>query len=112
MHGAHTSTNSAGARDRIMPLHTATRTYPVYTKWHGNRVYPYSHALFPVSMVGGVMLCGAGSMFLVDYSLVQLFVSSHFSVLTTYTCVCWKCMCVPIVIQTVWCRLILTLISL
>ena len=28
------------------------------------------------SMVGGVMLCFVGSMSLVDYSLVQLFVSS------------------------------------
>ena len=28
------------------------------------------------SMCGRVMLCGVGSMFLVDYSLVQLFVSS------------------------------------
>ena len=39
-------------------------------------------------MVGGVMLCGVGSMFLVDYSLVQLFVSSNFSVLTTYVYSC------------------------
>ena len=40
------------------------------------------------SMVGGVMLCGVGSMFLVDSSLVQLFVSSNFSVLTTYAYSC------------------------
>ena len=39
-------------------------------------------------MVGGVMLCGVGSMFLVDSSLVQLFVSSNFSVLTTYVYSC------------------------
>ena len=43
----------------------------------------YVHA----AMVGGVMLCGVGSLFLVDYSLVQLFVSSNFSVLTTYVCI-------------------------
>ena len=30
-------------------------------------------------MAGCVMLCGVGSMLLVDYSLVQLFVSSNFS---------------------------------
>ena len=36
------------------------------------------------SMVGRVMLCGVGSMILVDSSFVQLFVSSNFSVLTTY----------------------------
>ena len=40
------------------------------------------------SMVGGAMLCFAGSMFLVDFSLVQLFVSSTFSVLTTYVYSC------------------------
>ena len=34
------------------------------------------------------MLCGVGSMFLVDSSLVQLFVSSNFSVLTTYVYSC------------------------
>ena len=28
-------------------------------------------------MVGRVMLCGVGSMFLVDYSLVQLFVRGY-----------------------------------
>ena len=33
-------------------------------------------------------MCGVGSMFLVDYSLVQLFVSSNFSVLTTYVYSC------------------------
>ena len=41
------------------------------------------------SMVGGVMLCFVGSMFLVDSSLVQLFVTSNFSVLTVlfvYSC--------------------------
>ena len=32
------------------------------------------------AMVGRVMLCGVWSMFLVDTSLVQLFVSSNFSV--------------------------------
>ena len=36
----------------------------------------------------GAMLCFVGSMFLVDYSLVQLFVSSNFSVLTTYVYSC------------------------
>ena len=46
--------------------------------------YAYVHA----AMVGGVMLCGVGSMFLVDYSLVQLFVSSNLSVLTTYVYSC------------------------
>ena len=40
------------------------------------------------SMVSGVMLCGVGSMFLVDSSLVQLFVSSNFAVLTTYVYSC------------------------
>ena len=40
------------------------------------------------STVGRVMLYGVGSMFLVDYSLVQLFVSSNFSVLTTYVYSC------------------------
>ena len=46
--------------------------------------YMYVHA----AMVGHVMLCGVGSLFLVDYSLVQLFVSSHLSVLTTYVYSC------------------------
>ena len=46
--------------------------------------YMYVHA----AMVGRVMLCGVGSMFLVDSSLVQLFVSSSFSVLTTYVYSC------------------------
>ena len=54
--------------------------------------YMYVHA----AMVGRVMLCGVGYLFLVDYSLVQLFVSSrlsvceysNFSVLTTYVCSC------------------------
>ena len=32
------------------------------------------------SMVGGAMLCFVGSMFLVDSSLVQLFVSSCLSI--------------------------------
>ena len=40
------------------------------------------------SMVGGAMLFFVGSMFLVDYSLVQLFVSSNFSVLTTFVYSC------------------------
>ena len=40
------------------------------------------------SMVGGAMLCFVGFMFLVDSSLVQLFVSSNFSVLTTYVYSC------------------------
>ena len=40
------------------------------------------------SMVGGAMLCFVGSMFLVDSSLVQLFVTSNFSVLTTYVYSC------------------------
>ena len=40
------------------------------------------------SMVGGAMLCGVGSMFLVDSSFVQLFVSSNLSVLTTYVYSC------------------------
>ena len=40
------------------------------------------------SLVGGAMLCFVGSMFLVDSSLVQLFVSSNFSVLTTYVYSC------------------------
>ena len=35
-------------------------------------------------MVDCVMLCGVGSMLLVDNSLVQLFVSSNFSVLTSF----------------------------
>ena len=46
--------------------------------------YTYVHA----AMVGGVMLCGVGSVLLVDSSLVQLFVSSNFSVLTTYVYSC------------------------
>ena len=46
--------------------------------------YTYVHA----ATVGRVMLCGVGSMFLVDSSLVQLFVSSNFSVLTTYVYSC------------------------
>ena len=40
------------------------------------------------SMVDGAMLCFVVSMFLVDYSLVQLFVSINFSVLTTYVYSC------------------------
>ena len=40
------------------------------------------------SIVGGVMLCFVGSIFLVDYSLVQLFVSSNLSVLTAYVYSC------------------------
>ena len=40
------------------------------------------------SMVDGAMLCFVGSMFLVDSSLVQLFVSSRLSVLTTYVYSC------------------------
>ena len=40
------------------------------------------------SMVGGAMLCFVGSMFLVDSSLVHLFVSSNFSVLTMYVYSC------------------------
>ena len=40
------------------------------------------------AMVGRVMLCGVGSMFLVDSSLVQLFVSSNLRVLTTYVYSC------------------------
>ena len=39
-------------------------------------------------MVGRVMLCGVGSMLFFDNSLVQLFVSSNFSVLTTYVYSC------------------------
>ena len=39
-------------------------------------------------MVGRVMLCGVGSLFLVDSSLVQLFVSSYSSVVTTYVYSC------------------------
>ena len=46
--------------------------------------YMYVHT----SMVGRVMLCGVGSMFLVDYSLVQVFVTSRLSVLTTYVYSC------------------------
>ena len=46
--------------------------------------YTYVHA----SMVGRVMPCGVGSMFLVYYSLAQLFVSSNLSVLTTYVYSC------------------------
>ena len=40
------------------------------------------------SMVGGAMLCFVRSMFLVDSSLVQLFVSSNFCVLTTFVYSC------------------------
>ena len=40
------------------------------------------------AVVGRVMLCGVRSMLLVDYSLVQLFVSSNFSVLTMYVYSC------------------------
>ena len=46
--------------------------------------YTYVHA----AMVGRVMLCGVGSMLFFDNSLVQLFVSSNFSVLTTYVYSC------------------------
>ena len=42
--------------------------------------YTYMHA----AIVGPAMMCGVGSMLLVDNSLVQLFVSSNFSVLTTF----------------------------
>ena len=35
-----------------------------------------------------LVMCGVGSMFLVDSSLVQLFVSSNFSVLTMYVYSC------------------------
>ena len=44
----------------------------------------YVHA----AMVGRVMLCDVGSMLLVYNSLVQLFVSSNFSVLTMYVYSC------------------------
>ena len=54
------------------------------TKIMNVRSYTYVHA----AMVGCVMLCDVGSMFLVDSSLVQLFVSSIFSVLTTYVYSC------------------------
>ena len=40
------------------------------------------------STVDGAMLYFRGSMFLVDYSLVQLFVSSRLSVLTMYVYSC------------------------
>ena len=40
------------------------------------------------SMVDGAMLYFGGPMFLVDYSLAQLFVSSRLSVLTTYVYSC------------------------
>ena len=40
------------------------------------------------AVVGRVMLCGVGSMLLVDNSLVLLFVSSNFSVLTMYVYSC------------------------
>ena len=40
------------------------------------------------SMVGGAMLYSVGSMFLVDSSLIQLFVSSNLSALTTYVYSC------------------------
>ena len=46
--------------------------------------YTYVHA----AMVGGVMLCGVGSMLLVDNSLVQVFVRSNSSVLTTCVYIC------------------------
>ena len=46
--------------------------------------YTYVHA----AMFGCVMLCDVGSVLLVDFSLVQLFVSSIFSVLTTYVYSC------------------------
>ena len=39
-------------------------------------------------MVSRVMLCGDRSMLLVDISLVQLFVSSNSSVLTTFAYSC------------------------
>ena len=45
--------------------------------------YMYVHAA-----IVGVMLHGVGSMLLVDSSLVQLFVSSRLSVLTTYVYRC------------------------
>ena len=48
------------------------------------KCYIYVHA----AVVGRVMLCGVGSMLLVDNSLVQLFVSSNFSVLTMYVYSC------------------------
>ena len=40
------------------------------------------------SMVDGAMLCFVGSMFLVDSSLVLLFMSSRLNVLTTYVYSC------------------------
>ena len=46
--------------------------------------YTYVHA----AVVGRVMLCGVRSMLLVDNSLVQLFMSSNFSVLTMYVYSC------------------------
>ena len=46
--------------------------------------YTYVYA----AMVGSVMLCGAGSTFLVVSSLVLLFVSGNFSFLTTYVYSC------------------------
>ena len=47
-----------------------------------NKDHECSYMYVQAAMVGRVMLCGVGSMFLVDFSLVQLFVSNNFSVLT------------------------------
>ena len=42
---------------------------------HNVHVHVHSYTYMHAAIVGRVMLCGVGSMFLVDYSLVQLFVS-------------------------------------
>ena len=53
-----------------------------------NKDHECSYTYVQAAMVGRMMLCGVGSMFLVDSSLVQLFVSSNFSVLTRYLYSC------------------------
>ena len=60
--------------------------------------YTYVHT----SLVGGVMLCGVGSILLVDNSLVQLFVSSNSSVLTTYVYSCHTSLTVMPLSVVVW----------
>ena len=61
-------------------------------------------------MVGRVMLYVV-SMFLVDYSLVQLFVSSNFSVLTTYVYSCHTSLTVMPLSVFVWIYMLYCLLT-
>ena len=61
-----------------------------------------SYTYVRAAMVGRVMLCGVGSMLLVNNSLVQLFVSSNSSVLTTFVYSCHTSLTVMPLSAFVW----------